>query len=329
MADSFVADSFEAKFSDWLLVSKHWVPETVDARLRDFRRMRREGLDVQHFTLEAGRAYLARRIRAGASSDAQSDDVRVLNALAEYHGLGKRHFERPRKRRSQPNSLRPEQQGRALLVHDADRDRQRIARGLVHLVLAVGPRRSEAYRMDLDDVVAQDATVAIRAPAKRGLRRVLPVEPWLFHPRRQFMAYDRWRRELRMLLEEYARLGSRPETADESMRPGDEDAYWLSWDPRARQWRRASMHYLSGLLRQAGRHAGTRFNFNTGRHTVARALRRAGRQQGYVQFWLGHAHIASVEPYFEEIYPDEAAEATLRWPRPDPGKRRTTRWCRK
>lgn len=304
MSDSAAA-AFEAKFSDWLLVTKHWVPETVDARLRDFRRMCREGLDVEHFTLEAGRAYLAQRIRAGATTDAQTGDVRVLNALAEYHQLGKRHFERPRKRRSQPNSLRPEQQARALLVHDDDRDRQRTMRGLVHLVLAVGPRRSEAYRMDLDDVVAQDATVAIRAPAKRGLRRVLPVEPWLFHPRRQFMAYLRWRAAL--------------ETSQ--LLPGDEGALWLSRAPTIDLWHRASKHYLSGLLRQAGRHAGTRFNFNTGRHTTARALRRAGRQQSYVQFWLGHAHIASVEPYFEEIYPDEAAEATLRWPRPDPNRR--------
>jgi integrase len=281
-------------FRRWCLVTKGWSRDTVEVRMRALTTARRRGLALAPFTQEAGEQYLADRLDAGATPDAYNGDVRLLNALAEYWHLPNVRFRRRRRGRSQKASLDAAQQRAVLAYKHPVPEVQRMRRALAHLALAVGARNSEVARMDLADVDPEQRTVRIRFPAKRGLRRVLPVEDWLWHPRRPFMAYLRWR------------------LAQDTKDP----ALWI-----IEGGTRANKDYLRKCMREVGQQAGVRFNFTAARHVAARELRRVGND-GFIQFWLGHANRASAEPYLEDVDPEEARAAVTRRPRQDPIRRK-------
>lgn len=286
-----------AAFEVWALTAKGrpWRPATLEAALRQLGLAERTGLALAPFSWEGALDWYAGRVRAGTPWGGLYADVKLLNALAEFHGLPNR-LRKPKEPRSDFRALSAQEKARVLAYRHPDPQVSAFRRALVMMALATGLRRGEMVRLELRDLDVEHHRVYVRHPEKGGNRRWLALEPWVFSPKRPLMAW----------------LRVRPPPLDGS------EAVWVAslvgrgMGPA----RPTTVAYLGEALRDVGRGVGVPLNFNVARHTCATDLLRAGWDIRAIQVFLGHASVATTQRYVE-FRPADLPAYMARRPRGD------------
>lgn len=301
---------------DWLVVRRALQPITAKRTRERLAYAFAHGLDPRPFFPRvydpdptraqlAADAYLARRIRGGATLFAYNNDVKALKHLAAWAQLElvlglRREPETP------PRALTHDQvlQLLDLWARNRSTPASRLRRALVTVEAVAGLRASELAKLDVEDLDEAGSRIHVRHPAKGGRIRWLPVPRWIWQPRRPVWAYLRQRRAP----------------------PRDPGALWTTAN-RAGPWRgvrRLNADYVRRIFHQAGQRLGFTVNATLLRHTVATALLRAGGPVNFVQMYLGHASIASTAVY-TKFSQEEFEQAYRRWAPPEPYSRRRPR----
>lgn len=297
------------EFRRFLIVDEGKAIITVDRLLGRLEHARALGFDWPTFASaptaanEAARAYLAIRRERGATVHAFNNDVKLLNCLARYHHPDEHvHFRKMREPRSQFKALSDDQIETILAYRAREREADRFQRALLLWALKSGMRPSEVAAMDVSDLDPHNSRFYVRRPAKGGLRRWLPIEPWVWHPRRPLAAWLRHR--------------PIPDGADA-------DALWtttrngLRGDHAAHgPARRVRPEYLRQVLGRIGNEVHVHLSFTICRHTRATELRRRGWDLLYLQTYLGHAAVTSTQVY-AKVRPQELDDQMRRRPGTD------------
>lgn len=279
-------------FRAFLLVDEAKAPITVEKRLGLLASAVERGLDVKRFSESReharaeGRRYLALR-RYSATVHAYNSDVKVLNDLARFRAFVEDRrslFRKLPEPRLQPKALADAAVRRLLAFEGEDEESQRFARAVLLWALKSAMRASEIAAMTLADLDAERGRFYVRKPAKGGKRRWLPIERWVFSPKRSFGAYLRWRASVADQLPE-----------------GQRDALWVTTRTGRghSRPRRVSPSYLRQLLGRVGHQVGVKVNLTITRHTRATELRRRGWDLLYIREYLGHRSVKSTEVYAE------------------------------
>lgn len=270
---------------EWLLVrggarSGGWAPSTVDQRVGDLRRLERLGLDVDELTINGGDRVLAKLLRSGTTNSGYNNYVIALNGLARYHDLDHawdmRKPEKIQKRWLQDDEIR-----RLLGYRHHDADVNRLHRAVLLFALKTALRPSEAFEVRLEDLDDRDKALMVHRVSKFGIRRRIPVEPWMFSPTRPFGAYLRWRRDI--------------ELAD------DDDWLWVTTQPShgLPTPRRPSYAYFRDLINRIGKDVDVDANWRKTRRTRADELLEAGWDVTYVSRYLGHRQLDTTLEYLQ------------------------------
>lgn len=280
-----------ARFRAWLLVDDGKRPSTVAKRLDHLRWMRDAGFLAGAFgagpveAMEAGRAWIATRKEAGAEASATNNDIKVLNDLAGFFGHAGVHFPRAKESPKQFKTV-PEAHIRLLLAYSHEnREVHLRRRAMILWALKSGMRPSEMAAMDVSDIDMAGARFYVRKPAKGGLKRWLPIEPWVLSPTRPFGAW----------------LQNRPVPEDDS------GALWTTsyvGTASGGAARRIRPEPFRAEFFKIARDLGIPFSPNRCRHTRGTELRRRGWDLLYIQVYLGHADPSSTAIY-ARVHPDE------------------------
>lgn len=291
-------------FEHFLLVDLDMEPITVGKRLERLDLVLARGFDLDAFTssparaLVAGRSYLAERRKGGASIDSYNHDVRLLVNLAKHLDYATVRFRMQKPRRAQLRSLRDEQVRDVLDYHADEREADLLHRALLVWALKSGMRPSEIAQLERRDLDPRLSRFHVRKPAKDGLVRWLPIEPWIWSPKRPFGAYLKWHAEVtggdvHAPLWITRRLG------------GGRGQSARARAPKLGEWRACKSPYLRKILNTVGRTTGVRpLNFNVTRHTRGTELRRKGWDLLSIKTYLGHSSVQSTEIY-AEVRPDD------------------------
>lgn len=290
-------------FRTFLLVDEAKAPITADKMVERLDAAVQRGFDVKQFldSIEnaqfAGRNYLAERRRKG-TPDAYNSDIKVLRALLRWRGWDKHvTFKRVPPPRVQLRALRDDQVFTLFGYRAQSEEVEKRNRALLLVALKTGMRASEIAAMDVTDLDARNYRIQVRKPAKGGLRRWLPVEKWVFSPKRPLVAW----------------LKARPEPAK------DKGALWTTTAPAgtssgiARGARRIDADFLRRGFYEIGDTVGVPINFNITRHTRGTELRRLGWDLTYIQFYLGHSDVSSTAIY-AEVHPHDVEKFMRRRP---------------
>lgn len=279
-------------FRTFLLVDEAKAPITVEKRIGMYHAALERGLDPKRFAESLdharaeGRRYLAAR-RATATVHAYNSDVKLLNDLARFHRLTQDHrsiFRKLPEPRLQPRALTDTQVKRLVSHEGDDEESQRLARAALLWAFKSAMRASEFAAMETADLDIDRGRFYVRKPAKGGKRRWLPIEKWVYSPKRAFGAYLRWRASIAHEL------------------PDDmKNALWITRRDGGRhgKLRRVSSNYLRQLLGRVGKKTGIHVNLTITRHTRATELRRRGWDLLYIREYLGHRSVKSTEIYAE------------------------------
>lgn len=282
-------------FQDYVLLDLNWSPITVDKMTRRLRAIELAGVTLSPLDAAAARDYLRRRIMAGVTTHALNNDVKALNSLHRFHtGADKGPY---RKRRGNPSTfkyLTPEEVKRVLQYRHRDPVVERFRRALTLWALKSGMRISEVHAMNLPDLRPKESKFEVRKPAKLGRRRILPIEPWIWSPKRPLGAY----------------------LAKRATPPSDPEAVWVleSHGPP----RRAPVSELRAALKAVGVSTGVRkLNFIVTRHTRGTELLQRWGDLTKVRDYLGHATIRTTEIYAYS-HEEDLFNAMRRRPSRDP-----------
>lgn len=267
-------DSLES----FLLLERRWAPATVREQFRHLRRAQTAGLDLDNFTLEAAKACMVAKIRAGASPSATNNLVKVLKAVAAWKGLDAKALKLVKPQRSRYKFLSPDQAAACLNYRCHPKRIEPLRRAILLLSLKSALRLGELVLLDwvnLDQTTTPNR-IYVGNPTKRGTRRWIPVEPWVLSPRRALGGYLR--------------------TLDKKC-------------PALLQvaGRRMTSEELRLEFQRMSRDLGFRVNCTITRHTRATELRRRGWDLLALQHYLGHANIASTAIY-AAVTPDDLQE---------------------
>ncbi|MEA3199483.1 MAG: integrase/recombinase XerD [Thermoplasmata archaeon] len=300
------------EFRTFLLVDEGKRPITVDRMLRRLERARRvHGLDLAVFVKGAadaereGRAYLAkRRVEPRSTVFSYNNDVKALNALLRWRKLHREvHFKAHKEPRAQLRTLSRDAIWKLFGYRCASPEAEKMHRALLLVAYVTGARASEVAAMTLSDLDPKRSRIRIAKPAKGGLKRWLPVERWVWSPKRPLAAW----------------LKVRP------VPEGESDALWTTthksgnggYAPGAAPARRVTSDYLRVCLYRVGEAVGVKVNFNVLRHTRATHLVRLGWSLLYVRTYLGHTSVKSTEIY-AEVHPEDMDKAMQKRPGKDP-----------
>lgn len=288
-----------APFEQWLLIDQSWQPVTVERIRWRMRHAERLGLVLEPWNPDNARAYLQRRLLGGASTHAFNNDVKMLNAWHLFKTGERSKFRQRPKPRSQYKFLTEEQVRQVLTYRHPDGPTERLRRALFLWAVKTGLRVSEISAMNLADLNQTDSKLFVRKPAKRGLKRWLPIEPWVWSPKRPLVAY----------------LKQRPIPSE------DRDAMWtttFTGRGNKRGAQRLTPKAMCDVLRDMGRSVGLpTLNFVITRHTRATELRRQGWDLLLLREYLGHVSVKSTEIY-AAVLPTDVASMMKKRPGKDP-----------
>jgi len=264
----------------YLLVELGWSAATTKITLRRITSMMRRGLPLQQFSRESGAYWLAERLTNGISPDAYNNDAKALNAILRWrHGAEAQTFRLKRRPKSHYKFLEPAQVEILLQYRHHDAEIHRLRRALTLWALKSGMRTSEIAAMNIEDLDPKQSRFYVRQPAKRGPRRWLPIESWIWSERRALKAW----------------LRHRP------IPPDDPTALWTTtFSPQANRTttaRRLTGDNVRVAMNRVGQAAGIPLNPTITRHTRATELARAGWGILYIKTYLGHASVKSTEIY--------------------------------
>lgn len=287
------------RFQTWLIVDQAWAPITVEVMLKRMRAATRLGLTFEPWDPESGRSYLRQRLETGATTHAFNNDVKMLNAWHLYKTGERAKYRHRKKPRSQYKFLTHTQVQAVLTYRHRDPAQERLRRALFTWAVKSGMRVSEISAMNLTDLDMTHNRFFVRKPAKRGLQRWLPMESWMWSPKRPFMAY----------------LLQRPVPKD------DPQAVWTTTYTgrgNVRGPRRLSPKAMTDELRDMAKSAGlSTLNFVVTRHTRATELRQQGWDLLLIREYLGHSSVKSTEIY-AAVLPTDVATMMRRRPGRDP-----------
>lgn len=286
-------------FEDWLILDQTWVPVTVQVMLKRMRFAQKHGLVFEPWDPSSGRSYLRRRLETGCTIHAYNNDVKMLNAWHLYKTGQRSQFRGRKKPRSQYKFLTADQVRLVLTYRHKDPAQERLRRALFWWAIKSAMRVSEISAMNMADLDFEHSRFFVRKPAKRGLQRWLPMEPWFWSPKRPFLAY----------------LKQRPVPKD------DPHAVWTTTytgNGNTRQPRRLSPKAMTDELRDMARSLGLpTLNFIITRHTRATELRQQGWDLLLIREYLGHSSVKSTEVY-AAVLPTDVSQMMRRRPGRDP-----------
>lgn len=273
-------------FRAFLLVDEGKEPSTIRPMVAGLERAMRQSppFDLDGFLEDAegarraGTAYLARIRARSESPNPYNRAQKILNALARWRGFEGVHFRKIAERENIPNTYTDDELRRLLSYRLPgwgwkQRERTLRRRALAWVSHYLGARRVEIWRLRAGDLDPVNSTWTIRAPAKHGLVRTMPVEREFYSPHRPLMAW----------------LRARP------IAPSDPGAIWTT---ELRGHARVLGYNMLGKDVMLMSHAtGVRVNFIRGRHTRATRMLEAGMALRYIQAYLGHASIRSTARY--------------------------------
>lgn len=283
------------KFREFLLVDRPLARITVANTVKRLRAAEAAGFALRDFTLsdergarDLARRYLAKRRSEGVGAGGYNNDVRAINAAARFLGLEGVKFQRLPEPRKQEVALGREAVRRLLSYEGEKEETTRRRRALAVVALVTGARASEVAALTVDDLDAEQSRIHIRKPAKGGMARWLPVERWVFSPKRPLAAWLRIRSDL------------------EPPRGGPLWTTSRDYNPR-----RCSPEFVRLELPRIGAEVGVPVNFTITRHTRATQLAKAGFPVQYVAWYLGHADWRSSQRYVE-VRPDDVVRELQR-----------------
>lgn len=284
-------DSFES----FLLLERRWSPVTVREQFRHLRRAEEAGLNLDDFTLDAAKAAMVAKIRAGASPSAMNNLIKALKALAAWKGLDAAQLKLVKPQRSRYKFLSSDQVGACLNYRCRPKRLEPRRRAILLLSLKSALRLGELVLLDWSnlDQTTTPNRIYVGNPTKRGTRRWIPVEPWVLSPKRA--------------------LGAYLATVDKKC------PALLQVDGR-----RMTSEELRLEFQRFSRDLGFRVNCTITRHTRATELRRKGWDLLALQHYLGHANIASTAIY-AAVTPDDLQDLMRRHGTADPWTS-TDRW---
>jgi len=285
----------------FLLLERRWSPVTVQEQFRHLRRAQAAGLDLDAFTLEAAKAAIVSKLRAGASPAAVNNLVKALKAVALWRGLDASELRLQKPQRSRYKFLSADQVRACLDYRCYPKRLEPRRRAILLLALKTGLRLGELVQLDWHnlDQSTDPNRIYVGNPTKRGAKRWIPVEPWVLSPKRAVGAYlASLDRKCPALLQEAGR--------------------------------RMTTQELRLEFQRMTRDLGFRVNCTITRHTRATELRRRGWDLLPLQHYLGHANISSTAVY-AAVTPDDLQDlmrsrgsndpwtSTRRWARSKPG----------
>lgn len=265
-------------FEEFMLLEKRYSRVTVRERHKSLRQAAEMGFNAASADAAACRSHLARMVMAGKSENAYNHTCKALKVLLEWKGLDPDALVLRPQPRSRYRFLAPEQIQKCLEYRHKDPETERFRRALLLWGLKSAMRLSEVAAMDVQDLDKAQSRFHVRKPAKRGATRWLPLEPWVFSPKRALGAYLAHRKE--------------PE--------GDERALWVTnhhGSQGPQKPRRATAAGLARVLQECSKDLGFTVNFTVTRHTRATELRRLGWDLLGIQYYLGHARPTSTAIY--------------------------------
>jgi site-specific recombinase XerD len=265
-------------FEEFMLLEKRYSRVTVRERRKSLRQAAEMGFNAATADAAACRSHLARIVMAGKSENAYNHTCKALKVLLEFKQLDPKQLHLRKQARSKYRFLSPDQVKKCLDYRHKDPETERFRRALLLWGLKSAMRLSEVAAMDVQDLDKAQSRFHVRKPAKRGAHRWLPLEPWVFSPKRALGAY----------------LAHRKEPA------GDERALWVTdhhGSQGAQMPRRATAAGLARVLQECSKELGFTVNFTVTRHTRATELRRLGWDLVAIQYYLGHARSSSTAIY--------------------------------
>lgn len=290
-----------APFKKFVFLQRGWVSATWEKTEMRIRAAQRRGLVFDPWNPENGENYLLKRLEDGATTFAYNSDVKLLN-LWHLHKTGEESKFKPRKKpRSTFKFLSPPEIARVFTYRHRYREVTRLRVALFFWALKSGMRVGEIAAMTTDHLNPQEGKFLVAKPSKRGNRRWLPIERFVWSPKRPFTAYLRQR----------------------AIIPGDEKAVWTTrfsgrTSTRRGPPRRMTEKALTDSLRDMGRSVGLNtLNFNITRHTRGTELYRKWRDLLLVKKYLGHSSLSSTEVYAAVVDGDLDGEMRRR-PGSDP-----------
>lgn len=258
------------------LVARGLAHATAQVYARRLRYATRHGLDPTNPA--TWRPYYAARAAGGASRNALRNDAKLLNALADAHGLPDR-FRAPRAARTLPVALTRRQVAQLMQYRGKSVAARRRGRAMLAVLLATGMRRGELARLRLQDVDPANKRIHIRA-SKGGPWRWIPVEPRLFRHEGPLMVWLR-------------------------RRPGDSDHVWTVL---RRPHDGLDGDGVAGVLHRIAQETGVPCSPRVLRHTRATTLRRSGWDLAELAYMLGHTGTQATSIYAEVSYEDVRAK---------------------
>lgn len=282
------------RFQEFLLIDLTWSPVTVEKMSRRLRAIHKAGVRLDPLDEKAARAYLRQRLMTGSSPFAYNNDVKALNAIYRWQTGAERGAFRKRKvPPSQYKYLSDADVRKVLQYRHRDPEVERFRRGLTLWALKSGMRVGEVHAMNTTDLNPEASQFLVRRPSKLGSRRILPVERWVWSPKRPFGAY----------------LSKRQAP------PTDPEAVWTLRPNGQKVARRAPVSELRAALAAVGKQAGVPLNFVITRHTRGTELNRYDWPLQRIQFYLGHA-----KPSTTAIYVAVRSDDLFRQMRKRPGR---------
>lgn len=267
-------------FEAFCVLERRMAGPTLKVRLRWLRLLAGEGVDLDALTVDSAKAALARYLlRADMTEHSYNGRCKALKDVLRWKGLDAAKLPL-RRMRSNRYKFLTEPQVRACLAYRAGKrdPTSRFRRALLLWALKSAMRVSEVAGMDLADLDAANRRFFVRKPAKRGPKRWLPVEAWVFSPKRAISAY----------------LNSKETPKD------DPTALWVT-EHRGSQGptmpRRATTDGLRRVMAEISRELGFTVNFTVTRHTRATELRRRGWDVLAIQVFLGHSSPTHTQVY--------------------------------
>jgi site-specific recombinase XerD len=265
----------------WLLVrggadGTGWAASTVEQRMGDLRRAETWGMDVEDFDQDDGDRFLASLRRDGITPEGLENYVVALNALARYHGLEHR-WAYPDRPKRQKTYLDDDEIAQLLTYQHDDPILHRRDRAELVVALQTALRPSEAYCLGPDAFDREEHTIHVEKTSKHGIRRRIPVEPWVLSPKRPLGAYLDWLADMDL---------------------DDHDTIWLSFpNDRFAGPRLMGQDYFRDRLRQIGETVAVQVNWQITRRSRATQLLDEGWPLPYVSRYLGHNDVSTTQEY--------------------------------